>query len=161
MWKTFCYGHPPLCDSQVACLTESRVCQWQESWQSFHVEVWFVTIMSVRCDTDTDSVSLSWSTNITWLWSVMHYPGLIGRMAATVATIYRVFKKEGVKNIYLYLQNYLNHKNIWYIPESLRTGHLRWCVFLAYFYLFVSFINQVSFSDYFPKPSSCKAQQCS
>ena len=60
MWKTFCYGHPPLCDSQVACLTESRVSQWQESWQSFHVEVWFVTIMSVRCDTDTDSVSLSW-----------------------------------------------------------------------------------------------------
>ena len=76
-------------------------------------------------------------------------------------TMYRVIKKEGVKNIYLYLQNYLNHKNISYIPESLRTGHLCWCVFLAYFYIFVSFINQVSFSDYFPKPSSFKAQQCS
>ena len=75
--------------------------------------------------------------------------------------IYRVIKKEGVKNIYLYLQNYLNPKNISYIPESLRTGHLCWCVFLAYFYIFVSFINQVSFSDYFPKPSSFKAQQCS
>ena len=69
----------------------------------------------------------------------------------TLRCFYRVIKKEGVKNIYLYLQNYLNHKNISYIPESLRTGHLCWCVFLAYFYIFVSFLNQVSFFWLFPK----------
>ena len=72
-----------------------------------------------------------------------------------------MIKKEGVKNIYLYLQNYLNHKNILYIPESLRTGHLCWCVFPVYFCIFVSFINQVSFANHFPKPSSFKVRQCS
>ena len=72
-----------------------------------------------------------------------------------------MIKKEGVKNIYLYLQNYLNPKNISYIRESLRTGHLCWCVFHAYFYIFVSFLNQVPLSDCFLKASSFKVHQCS
>ena len=72
---------------------------------------------------------------------------------------YRLIKKEGVKNIYLYLQNYLIHKKISYIPESLRTGHLCWCVFLAYYYIFASFLKQVSCSDYFPKPSYFKVHK--
>ena len=72
-----------------------------------------------------------------------------------------MIKKEGVKNIDLYLQNHLNGKNISYIPESLRTGHLCWCDFLAYFYIFVSFLNQVPLSDCFLKASSFKVHQCS
>ena len=42
-----------------------------------------------------------------------------------------------------------------------KTGHLCWCDFLAYFYIFVSFLNQVPLSDCFLKASSFKVHQCS